>query len=316
LACDPFSFNNDCWGPNLRRVWHMKKLLFGLICVVPNVAFAQFIPQFNVPMSIVNPAIDVTQSQRDQSAPDPDRSSGVGRSEARTLTAVNYVFRPSVQLRRTNLANFVEKTRAIDRAGAAQMATLFASTDIIAEMDRLMQASYGMRANNVADAYAMWWTSAWMGLQGRSDDPSAGQMAMVKRQAANALASTPEFASATDATKQELSEALLVQAAMIQGTIDAYKSDPAMLAKARAAIAKGANGMGLDLSTMTLTDEGFVPAIRKTGAVGSPKETQRADAQPTQAAGDDNPPFLLMAAAGGAGIGGVFMLGKMMGRRG
>ena len=145
------------------------------------------------------------------------------------------------------------------------MTAMFASTDIIAQMDQLMQQTYGMRVNNVADAYAMWWTSAWNGAQGRNDDPSAGQMAMVKRQAANALAATPEFARATDAGKQELAEALLVQAAMIQGAIDTYKSDPVMLAKAKAAIAKGAQGMGLDLSTMTLTDDGFVPA-KKTGA--------------------------------------------------
>ncbi len=235
------------------------------------------------------------------------------QSEIRSsrLIATKLIFTPSAANRRINLAKFVEKTRATDPVGADKMAALFASTDIIAMIDQKMQSTYGMRANNVADAYAVWWVSAWMGAKGRSDDATPGQMAMVKRQATNALAATPEFASATDAGKQELAEALLVQAALIGDTIDTYKSDPAMLVKTRAAIAKGAKGMGLDLDTMTLTDQGFVPA--KTGAADpTPGTPERALA----ARDATTPPYVLMAAAGGAGIGGVLLLGKAMGRRG
>jgi hypothetical protein len=232
------------------------------------------------------------------------------------LGSAMFLYRSSGPRTRTNLARFVEKTRATDPTGAAKMAELFASTDIIGLIDQKMQSTYGMRANNVADAYAVYWTSAWMGAQGRSDDPSAGQMAMVKRQASNALAATPEFASATDAGKQELAEALLVQSALIQDTIDTYKSDPAMLGKARASIKQGAKAMGLDLGTMTLTEEGFVPA-RKTGAVEAPEDTQLAakDAAPKTAT-DNGPPYLLLAAAGGAGLGSAFLVGKALGRRG
>ncbi len=214
---------------------------------------------------------------------------------------------------RANLAKFVEKTRATDPVGAEKMAALFASTDVIGMIDSEMQQKFGMRADNVADAYAVWWVSAWMGAKGRTDDATPGQMAMVKRQATNALAATPEFTTATDAGKQEIAEAMLVQTMMIQASVDTYKSDLAMLAKTRAAIAKGAKGMGLDLSTMTLTDQGFVPA--KTGAAdpapGTPEHALAAS-DSTAAA----PPYVLIAAAGGAGIGGVLLLGKMMGRRG
>jgi hypothetical protein len=221
---------------------------------------------------------------------------------------------------RANLARFVEKTRASDPAGAAKMQQLFASTNIIGMIDQKMQQTYGMRADNVADAYAVWWVSAWMGSKGRSDDATPGQMAMVKRQASNALASTREFASATDAGKQELAEAMLVQAAMIGDMIDTYKSDPSMLAKSRAAIAKGAREMGLDLNSMKLTDEGFVPS-GKTGAVdpapGAPDQALAANSAPEPvAATDTSTPYILLAAAGGAGIGGVVLLGKMIGRRG
>jgi hypothetical protein len=244
----------------------------------------------------------------------------VVRSRASNPTpTISFDYRNSSARTRANLAKFAQKSRSKDPVGAAKMAELFASTDVIGLIDQKMQQAYGMRANNVADAYAMWWVSAWMGAQGRSDDASAGQMAMVKRQASNALGATREFASSSDAGKQELAEALLVQAALIQATIDTYKSDPAMLAKTRASIKQGAKAMGLDLGTMTLTDEGFKPA-RKTGVVETLDETQLAanggaESQPAPTT-DKSPPYLLLAAAGGAGLGGAFLVGKAMARRG
>jgi hypothetical protein len=236
----------------------MRRLVFGLICLIPSTAYAQFIPQFNVPMAIVNPAIDVAQIRRDHSEPDTGRPPNEGRAESRTLDAASFIFQPSIQLRRTNLASFVAKSRKTDPQGAAAMEQLFASVDIMSQIDEKMRETYGMRANNVADAYAVWWSSAWMGAQGRSDDPTPKQMAMVKQQAIDALAATPAFAGASDAAKQELAEALLVQAALIGAAVETYGNDPATLAKVRTAIAEGAKAAGVDLNAMKLTDAGFV----------------------------------------------------------
>jgi hypothetical protein len=71
---------------------------------------------------------------------------------------------------------------------------------------------------------------------------------------------------------------------------------------------------------MKLTDEGFVPS-GKTGAVdpapGAPDQALAANSAPEPvAATDTSTPYILLAAAGGAGIGGVVLLGKMIGRRG
>jgi hypothetical protein len=286
--------------------------------LVPNSGMAQIgYSAPLIPFTIVNNASMLNSSITPRNRLSPT-------SEAATATrALPFApkYSSSAARTRANLAKFVATTRKTDPAGAAKMAELFASTDIIGMIDQRMQSTYGMRANNVADAYAVWWVSAWMGAQGRSDDATQGQMAMVKRQAANALASTPEFASATDAGKQELAEALLVQAALIGDTVDTYQSDPAMLAKTRAAIKQGAQAMGLDLTTMTLTDEGFKPARKTSAADPAPLAPERAlaanTATPSPAATSNAaPPYLLMAAAGSAGIGGAFLIGKMMGRRG
>lgn len=202
----------------------------------------------------------------------PDRA-GSGQVAAMTFT-------PSRARRATNLAAFVAKSRKVDPQGAARMEQIFRSTDVIGEIDQRMRQSYGMRANDVADAYAVWWTSAWLGAHGRTDDPTPHQMAMVRWQAADALSATPQFVGASAAAKQELAESLLVQASLIGATVDTYKNDRAMLAKAQAAIAQGARATGIDLGSMILTDEGFVPVGRKTGALNSPvagEEPRRAD---------------------------------------
>ena len=84
-----------------------------------------------------------------------------------------------------------------------------------------------------------------------------------------------------------------------------------MLRKIAAAVRQGAQASGLDLDAMTLTADGFVPNDRTGANDTNPtaKPTRQADAKGA-------PPYALMAAAGGAGLGAVYLLGKAAGRKG
>jgi hypothetical protein len=225
----------------------------------------------------------------------------------------------SAAVRKNNLSNFVKKTRAVDPEGASKMEAMFASTDVIGAIGKGI-APFGLRTNNVADAYTVYWTNAWLGSRGRNDTLSKQQISAVRNQAANALLTTPAFSSASNAQKQEMSEALLVQAALIEAYVDNAKSDPALMTKVKAAIAQGAKGMGLDLYKMTLTSDGFVPAKRGSAVdeddlqLGSESEEQGlASTEPS--GNSESPNYALIAAAGGAGLGGMFLLGKTISRR-
>jgi hypothetical protein len=153
--------------------------------------------------------------------------------------------------------------------------------------------------------------SAWQAAHGDASTPSRGKAQAVRAQASDALAATPEFARADDAAKQEYAEALLVQAALIDEMMSQYGSDPAVAPKLAASVRQGARASGLDLDAMTLTEAGFIPA-KKTGAAPAPGAPREALA----ATGDGKPGFGLLAAAGGAGLGAAFLIGKAMGRRG
>lgn len=169
-------------------------------------------------------------------------------------------YQPSKQRQRANAARFVAKARSRDPKGAALLERQLADHDVIGQMERAM-AGYGLRANDVADAYAAWWLNAWLASRGRSDNPSPRQIAAVRAQAAQAMTQAG-LGAASDAVRQEVAEAHLIQAALIGAHMASAQGDAEKVRRMGAAVVQGAKTSGLDLRAMTLTDEGFVPAKR------------------------------------------------------
>jgi hypothetical protein len=159
-----------------------------------------------------------------------------------------------------NLNRFVENLRGIDPAGAASLAKLFASTDIVAAIGQEMSKE-GLKVTNVADAYAVYWITAWEASRGIAGVETSGVRARaVRDQAARAFAATPAFARSTNAMRQEFAETLLIQSLLIQSNMTALASDKPRQQQLSDAVRTGAAQMGLTLDAMTLTDAGFVAA--------------------------------------------------------
>jgi hypothetical protein len=78
--------------------------------------------------------------------------------------AVQLDFTPSMQRRRANYASFVERSRRADPASAGNLAETL-RTDPITMMTPEL-AKFGLRVNNVADAYAVYWVEAWQAVHG------------------------------------------------------------------------------------------------------------------------------------------------------
>lgn len=251
-----------------------------------------------------------------------DRESGKDESPASVPTnsfaasqasSVALTYSPSMQRRRANLASFVSKSRSVDPQGSAAMEKLFASTDVIAALGRDL-APYGLRTNDVADAYSAYWMCAWQAAHQDTSDPGRVTAQAVRGQAANAIAATPEFRNFTDAEKQEFAEALLVQAALISAAQTEYKDDPAMAKKLAASVRQGARATGIDLDAATLTREGFV-AVRKTGSRKAAPGAEPGALAATKGASSRSG-YGFLAAAGGAGLGAALLIGKAMARKG
>lgn len=237
-----------------------------------------------------------------------------GHARVAPVPTVRLTYKPSMERRRANFAQFVEKSRKKDPKGAAMLEKELASSDVIAKMGREL-SPFGMRTDNVADAYAAWWLNAWLASRQRTDTPSARQIAAVRAQAVRAMSSVPEMASASDAVKQEMAEANLVQAALIGAYMEHARGNPALFRQVASAVRKGARASGLNLDAMELTDDGFVGAgigavedepDRKLAAAESAEKPQVAAAREAQG-GNDAIVYAAGAAAAAGLIGGVWL---------
>ena len=178
------------------------------------------------------------------------------RLTVRTSVVNQLSYTPSLARRKQNLAQFVARSRAVDPEGANQLAQVFASNDVISAASKEM-AKFGLRSDNLADVYALYWSSVWLASVRSSATPTRAQFAKVKTQSGAALAAIPTVIGASDKQKQQFAEALLVQTLLIEASVEGAKNNPAQRQAIANTVLQGAKAMGLALDTMTLTDEGF-----------------------------------------------------------
>ncbi|HEY8615465.1 DUF6683 family protein [Phenylobacterium sp.] len=168
----------------------------------------------------------------------------------------NLRFAPSPERRRANFARFLAERRGQDAASLKQAEALLARPDLMARIDAEL-GRYGLRADNVADAYAIWWITLWQTANGRTEDPGAKPAQAVKAQVERALLATPGLATADDAAKQAFAEGLLVQAMFLDAALQQSKADPAALRTLGAAARRNAGATGVLVDGVTLSDQGF-----------------------------------------------------------
>jgi hypothetical protein len=227
----------------------------------------------------------------------------------------SFAYNASPTRTRANLQAFVQKTRSVDPAGASQLEQLFASVDVIEEIGSIM-ANYGLSKNNAADAFAVYWISAWQAANGDASDRSPKTYRAVSAQVAQGFSQSPDFARAGDAQKQQMAEAMLVQAALIDSSKEQMSSDPVQMKALGKAVNQGATKSGLDLDKMTLTENGFVPAKPRKRSDASDvagEEKALASATPSDGTAEGSSNYALIAGAGGLGL--AFLIGKAMGRK-
>lgn len=209
------------------------------------------------PASAWLPCADGTCEEEEQPGDGGSEVTTPGIQTRTALPAEALSYSPSAQRRTQNLANFVTRTRAQNHQEAAQLEQLFASPDIVEQIGRMI-APLGLSADNVADAYTLYWISAWNGANGIETSPDRAQFQVVRQQAAAALSATSEMAAADDARKQEMAEVLLLQSVLIDQAVTRAQGDPVALQNVSAMVRQGASAAGLELESMSLTSEGFV----------------------------------------------------------
>lgn len=240
----------------------MRKVLLRLLVCLPAVALAapgsaSAQGAFNMGM-LTN---TLSQGGSTQSEGVRARTSSVFSAMTRTprSAAVNRVaitYRPSIEVRQRNMQQFVARLRRVDPTSAADLQRTFARRDVVAEVGGVMRP-VGLNPNNVADAMAMYLVAAYYGVRGSVDSKPADYK-VVSAQMARAISSTPGFANASDALKQEIAESMLVQAVLVDQAVQAAQKQPSAMPSIKAAIAKGSRGaFGFDVTRMRLGPNGL-----------------------------------------------------------
>lgn len=131
--------------------------------------------------------------------------------------------------------------------------------DVIGEVGTYM-GKVGLRPDDLADAIAIYVMDSWEASNGQQLKPDRERAQAVRRQMVRAILSTPEMAAASDATKQELAESMLVQTALVGSAYltAVQQGDAAVIAAVSDAARKGAQAtLGIDLRQMTITNAGL-----------------------------------------------------------
>jgi hypothetical protein len=173
------------------------------------------------------------------------------------LVSQRLEYKTSLALRQTNLQEFAAKRQVAHLEGAKDLEQMLSSDKVIDAIQQTIEP-YGLSINNLADAYALWWITAWQASEGNLAKVDKETAQAVKKQATIIWLANPKLVDATDANKQEIAEALLIQALLIQAAIDRAGSDKDSQEAVIQAVREGAASSGLALETMQLTNNGFV----------------------------------------------------------
>ena len=173
------------------------------------------------------------------------------------LAETTYRASPDVRTRVTR--QYVDWLAKSSPQDAERARRALAAADPVQTWSRYV-AEDGMHPGDVADAMASYWVLNWLIVNGGDSRP--GQVQAVRRHIKPTIASSPVFARLSEAQRQEMAEALMVNFIFQRDTymhaVQAH--DEPLLAKARAAaVARFQSEARVDLRRLALTDDGFQP---------------------------------------------------------
>ena len=217
-------------------------------------AYAQvFIPPFNFTPQMYNGVYDhIRHRQKAESASSVDKLS--------TKTSDVFRYTRSAANSGQIIENYLNKIQPANPLLASQIRYVMTRQDIIAQTSKAI-APAGLQADNVADVFAMWWISAWRAANSDTAGAASGKkLRAVRAQVAQILLSSGALLPLSNIQKQEMAETMIIQTFVTGFSESQAKGDSAKLANIRQEVMQMHLTAGLDLTSIKLTENGFVSA--------------------------------------------------------
>lgn len=164
----------------------------------------------------------------------------------------NYDKKISEQMKQQWVKHFKETNKLVADA-IAQM-----TTETILSVYRNGASGWGLNANDMGDALAVFWLQSWQAIH-NSADPTIKQASGVSKQIKVLLGLQKKNLNLDESKRQEVAESYIYQAVMIASGFRNAQREGNEVGLKRIAKDTRHNliGSGIDISSMQLTDEGF-----------------------------------------------------------
>jgi hypothetical protein len=189
---------------------------------------------------------------------------GKGQAQGQIQTArpteAALTFAISRPRRQTNINLFVDNIAQSNAGAGNLLRQAFQQEDFFGAVETRIAPTYGLVMNNVADGAALWLAAAWFVANDDDRDLTRAQYQGLKAQIASSYLQNARLVSLDSGSRQDMSDNLLLMAVWIDLSAKAYKTNASMKAMYRRSIIDMARrDMGIDLTMLVLTDNGFVP---------------------------------------------------------
>lgn len=190
----------------------------------------------------------------------PNAVGGAGSSTPNEDILRSFAFKPSAELRRKNVTDFIAQSEKTNPASGAIVKLILQSQDIFALVDRELGQDYSMSVNNMADMFALMISTLHDAANGQVTEGTKEQALGLRNQMAKLMLLTPNQIPQSDAERQAISDQMVMASVVLGVTLDQLKSDPKQLQPISDEVHKQAlQTMGINLREMVVTGNGLVP---------------------------------------------------------
>ncbi len=177
---------------------------------------------------------------------------------AKVTAPANLRYVSDPQRRKANYAKAVASAKSSNPALAEMYQALATQVDLYTIINDYL-GKYGMRADDLGDVLALSWFSAYQVANGgKTDDPTKAQLMAIRAQLG---AVSVDLAKLSDADKQAMADALMLDMAVQQGALESAKeSSPKLVPQLSKTFAEvNLQTFNVDFAQLTLGPKGFVP---------------------------------------------------------
>jgi hypothetical protein len=173
-------------------------------------------------------------------------------------------YKLSLQRRQENYRLYAQATYPKDAAKREQAIKNMTQPDVLNDLAATLAMKYNLNIDNMADAYTYNMVRTWQVVNSDRTVVTKEQFAAVRRQVFNSFISNQAVARLTDGQKQQMAESWWLDGYFYAIVVNNPKNSQNALASFAKIVAPSARRkFGIDLTTLTLGNDGFVP---KTGS--------------------------------------------------